>query len=228
MRIFSFIAAFILIIIGAAWRFYLIGDKTIWLDEAFSIWLADYSLIRIWFWLIQIDQHPPLYYSLLHYWQIVFGDLQGAVRSFSALCSTLALPYIYGATWRFLNRTTAIITLIILAFSPFHIRFAQEARMYGLLTLCTAMALYYLARILMDYDPELPDDKQPHQPWKRSAEPTTLFLPLSQRPSLWPTLAHLAGIGDSALGLLVYTFLDPDRQSGSRILALGTRCTNGL
>src|SRR5688572_9997532 len=82
----------LLILLGAFLRFYQIGAKTIWLDEAFSIWIAHHSLPELWSWLIRIDHHPLLYYSLLHIWQFIFGDLQGAVRAFSALCSTLTIP----------------------------------------------------------------------------------------------------------------------------------------
>ena len=129
-------------------RLALIGDKTVWLDEAFSIWIARHDLWELWGWLIRIDQHPPLYYTLLHFWVRIFGDLQSAVRTLSALCSTLAVPVFYAGIRRLTDRPTALIAAFILAISPFHIRYAQEARMYGLLTLAVAAALYFVAVIL--------------------------------------------------------------------------------
>ncbi len=140
----------VLLFAGTLLRFYLIQTKTIWLDEAFSIWLAHQSLIDLWAWLIKIDQHPPLYYTLLHFWQLLFGDLQGAVRALSALCSTLAIPFFYGVGRRFFDQPTALVATFILTVAPFHIRYAQEARMYALLTLAVAVALYLLARLLLD------------------------------------------------------------------------------
>ncbi len=145
-----------LLLLGALLRFYQIQTKTIWLDEAFSIWLAHQPLVDLWAWLIKIDQHPPLYYSLLHCWQLLFGDRQGAVRVLSALCSTLTLPFCYGAGRRFFDQPTALVTTLILAVAPFHIRYAQEARMYALLTLTVAIALYLLARLLLE-----PPQQQP-------------------------------------------------------------------
>lgn len=139
-----------IVVVGAFLRFYTIDSKTIWLDEAFSIWVAHHSLVDGWSWLIRIDQHPPLYYSLLHGWETLFGDGQGVVRAFSALCSTLALPFFYGAGRRWADERTALIGVFILALSPFHIRYAQETRMYALLTLAAAATLYFLARILFD------------------------------------------------------------------------------
>ncbi|MBX3050580.1 MAG: glycosyltransferase family 39 protein [Caldilineaceae bacterium] len=135
-------------ILAALLRFSLVGSKTVWLDEAFSIWLARQPLWEMWSWLVRIDQHPPLYYTLLHSWIGLFGDLQGAVRGLSALSSTLAVPIFYAGVCRLTDRPTALIAAFILAISPFHIRYAQEARMYGLLTLAVAAALYYVAVIL--------------------------------------------------------------------------------
>lgn len=137
-----------LTLLAALLRFSLLGDKTVWLDEAFSIWIARHELWEMWGWLVRIDQHPPLYYTLLHFWIRIFGDLQGAVRTLSALCSTLAVPILYAGIRRLADRPTALIAVLILAISPFHIRYAQEARMYGLLTLAVAAALYCVAVIL--------------------------------------------------------------------------------
>jgi mannosyltransferase len=144
----SFLLLLASILLGAALRFWRIDAKTIWLDEAFSIWLAHHNLPDLWAWLIRIDQHPPLYYTLLHIWQAFFGDLQGAVRALSALCSALTLPVFYLAVHRFCNAPTALIATLLLAVSPIHVRYAQEARMYALLTLAVAMALLCLAHIL--------------------------------------------------------------------------------
>ena len=72
------------------------------------------------------------------------------MRALSALCSTLAIPVFYLAARRLFDTQTALIAALILAVSPFHVRFAQEARMYALLTLAVAGALYFTARMLND------------------------------------------------------------------------------
>lgn len=140
----------LLTLVGFSLRFYAIGAKTIWLDEAFSLWLAHQPLAELWAWLIKIDQHPPLYYLLLHYWILIFGDTQGAARALSALCSGLALPLFYGASRYLLSQRAAFLATLLLALSPFHLRYAQEVRMYALLTLTTAAAFYFLLGVLFD------------------------------------------------------------------------------
>lgn len=134
-------------------RFYRIGEKSIWLDEAFSLWIARHTLWEGLSWLIRIDQHPPLYYSLLHVWTELFGELQGPVRMLSALFSTATVPLFYAAGRRLLDRSSAAIAAGILAISPFHVQFGQETRMYALLSLEAACVLYFLARLLTERRP---------------------------------------------------------------------------
>jgi len=135
-------------LVAAVLRFYLIEEKSIWLDESFSLWIARHSLWEGWRWLIEVDQHPPLYYSLLHVWIGLFGTLEGAVRTLSALASVLTIPVFYAACRRLLDSPTAAIAVLILAVSPFHVQFAQETRMYALLTLEVACVIYFLARLM--------------------------------------------------------------------------------
>ncbi len=133
-------------------RFYQIGEQSLWLDEAFSVWLARHPLQEMLEWVVEIDQHPPLYYTLLHFWVSFFGDSAPAVRALSALIGTVTIPVIYLIGCRLADgdRTVGLLAAAILAISPFHVRFAQEARMYTLLTLNAALAVYALVRLLSD------------------------------------------------------------------------------
>ena len=137
-------------LVGFGLRFYAIGAQTVWLDEAFSIWLAQQPLVDMWAWLIKIDQHPPLYYSLLHFWVLLFGDAQGTARALSALCSGLAIPVFYAASRYLLKQPAALLATLLLALSPFQVQYAQEVRMYALLTLTVAVAFYLLMVVLFD------------------------------------------------------------------------------
>ncbi len=124
-----------------------IGRKTLWLDEAFSVWLARHPLGEMLAWIARLDQHPPLYYMLLHFWIRLVGDGPAAVRLLSALLSTLAIPAVYCLGRRLLGPTGGVLAALILALSPFHVRFAQETRMYALLTLNASLALLALTHL---------------------------------------------------------------------------------
>ena len=138
-----------IIALGAFLRLYRIGANGLWIDEAFSVWMGRQPVGQMLDWLVRIDQHPPLYYLLLHLWMRL-GDGEAVVRAFSALCSTLTIPAIYLLGRRLAGRRVGLLAALILAVSPFHVYFAQEARMYALLALNASLALYALARLLAD------------------------------------------------------------------------------
>jgi mannosyltransferase len=132
---------------GLALRLYAIGAKSLWIDESFSIWMAAQPLAAIWRDTVQLDQHPPLYYMLLHFW-MALGDGEATVRGFSALWGVLALPVIYLIGERIGSRALGLLAALILAISPLHISFAQNTRMYTLLTFNAAMAILCLLHLI--------------------------------------------------------------------------------
>ncbi|MCB9422582.1 MAG: glycosyltransferase family 39 protein [Ardenticatenaceae bacterium] len=137
-------------LIGGGLRILLLGMKGMWLDETFSVWLANHNVGEMLQWIVKIDQHPPLYYLLLHYWIALNGDTPYYVRLLSALFGAGTIPVIYLIGKRLSGMVTGLAAAVILALSPFHIYFAQETRMYTLLTFNTAVAIYALVRLLTD------------------------------------------------------------------------------
>jgi mannosyltransferase len=136
-------------VVGAILRMLQIGDTCLWLDEAFSVWLGWHSVPEMLSWLVRIDQHPPLYYLLLHFWMNL-GDDAVTVRALSALFGTLTVPVLYLLGRRLAGRNVGFLAAFILAVSPFHVRFAQETRMYTLLALNASLALLALVVLLTD------------------------------------------------------------------------------
>lgn len=144
-----------LLLLGAFLRFYTLGSKSIWLDEAFTLWVAKHPFPAVWDWIARIDQHPPLFYLLLSGWVKLFGDSETAIRSLPALLGTLTLPLFYLLANRVASKTGSLFALLLLAINPFHIHYAQETRMYTLLSLAGCGAIYFLLRVLDDSRPEI-------------------------------------------------------------------------
>ncbi len=135
--------------LGGLLRFWQLGTKGMWLDEAFSVWMARHPLAEMLGWIARIDQHPPLYYLLLHLW-LALGDDPATVRALSALFSTLTVPVVYALGHRLAGPRVGLLAALLLALAPFHVRFAQEARMYALLTFSAALAMLALVHLLTD------------------------------------------------------------------------------
>jgi mannosyltransferase len=185
-----------IVLAGAALRLYLIADKSLWLDEAFSVWMGGQPLGTMWRYLVQLDQHPPLYYTLLHFWMRL-GDGEAIVRGFSALWGILTLPVMYAIGARVGGRALGLLATLILALAPLHIQYAQDARMYAMLTFTASLALLCAVQLLGD----------PH--------PAAAATPLSQpreRGNLHPSpgLGEGWGVREPRrwwLGLIVFTTL---------------------
>ena len=137
-------------LLGGFLRVLMLRTKGMWLDETFSIWLANHTVAEMLQWIAKIDQHPPLYYLLLHYWIARFGDTPYYARLLSALFGAGTIPIIYLIGKRMSGAMVGLVAAVFLTLSPFHIYFAQETRMYTLLTFNAAVAIYALVRLLTD------------------------------------------------------------------------------
>lgn len=135
---------------GGFLRVLLLGAKGLWLDETFSIWLANQDVAGMLQWIVRIDQHPPLYYLLLHAWIALSGDAAYDARLLSALFGTATIPIIYLIGKRLSGVAVGLAAAVLFALSLFNIYYAQEARMYALLTFNAAAAIYALVWLLTD------------------------------------------------------------------------------
>jgi mannosyltransferase len=130
---------------GAWLRLFQLGTESVWLDEAYSIQTARGSLQYILGERLT-DIHPPLYYFALHYWMQWAGDSEGGARLLSALFDFAAVLVAYPVAKRLLGPRVALVSTVLLAVSPFHVEFAQEARMYALLGLLSTLSMQAFLR----------------------------------------------------------------------------------
>lgn len=93
-------------------------------------------------------QHPPLYFLLLRLWAQTFGTSVAAIRSLSAVIGLLIFPAIYWLSLElFESALVGWISILLVAISPFHVLYAQEAREYSLwaVTILLSSALFLRA-----------------------------------------------------------------------------------
>jgi hypothetical protein len=132
------------IVAGLVLRFWTRSD--LWLDEALTVNIARLPLHQI-SGALRRDGAPPLYYFLLHGWMVVFGTSDVAVRALSGFFAVLALPLMWFAGRRVggeaRGKVTSFAALVLLASSPFAVRYATETRMYSLVVVLVLLG--YLA-----------------------------------------------------------------------------------
>ena len=112
----------------------LIAPSALWLDEAQSVAIARSDLGGLYTGLRQ-DGAPPLYYLLLHGWIAVFGEGAFAVRALSGLFSVVSLAVAWSLGRRLGGPRVGTALVLLLASSPFAVRYASETRMYSLVVL---------------------------------------------------------------------------------------------
>jgi hypothetical protein len=85
--------AAVLVVAGAA-RFYGISELPLWMDEAYTYFVATRPLHDIVF--NELDNHPPLFYALQHFWLLSFPNITAfrfpaaAIGSITAIVVALA------------------------------------------------------------------------------------------------------------------------------------------
>lgn len=133
------------VVAGVVLRFWARSD--LWLDEALTVNIARLPLGHLHA-ALKRDGAPPLYYVLLHFWMRVFGSSDIGVRSLSGVIGVVTLPVAYVAGRRVGGRSAGLAVVVLLASSPFAVRYSTENRMYALVVLLTACGVVALGRAL--------------------------------------------------------------------------------
>lgn len=94
-------------------------------------------------------EHSPLYYLMARFWLQLFGHSVVTIRFLSVLISFLAFPCMYWLCWELFGLSTVSwVGVAILAISPFHVLYAQEAREYSLWTVTILLSSAALLRAM--------------------------------------------------------------------------------
>lgn len=133
--------------LGLALRLLQLNFQPLWWDEGYSVFFAtrDFGAMLA---RTAVDIHPPLYYALMQVWRVGFGTSDVAFRLLSVAIGTAAIPLLYAVAHELFNRRVALAAAFLLAIAPLHIYYAQEVRMYGLVTLLALASVLLQLKIL--------------------------------------------------------------------------------
>ncbi len=131
-------------------RFYGIDNRGLWLDEDYSLSVANPSLS-----FSEMKKniegdvvHPNLYYMSLWVWLKIFGKSILSLRSLSVVFGLFGVLAIYLCAREFFNRKVAVYTLFITSVTVKHITMSQEARVYALFYLSTTLSFYLFYKLI--------------------------------------------------------------------------------
>jgi len=143
---------FFIIFLALVIRLAGIFSRPIWYDEAFSILFSEKGLGAMIYGTLSksgagtADIHPLGYYTLLWAWMSIFGQSVLAARLLSILTNLISLILVYLIACNLFNKKTAITAAALFAILPFQVHFAQEIRMYSLLSLWLLIATFSFLR----------------------------------------------------------------------------------
>lgn len=140
----------LLLILLLAWllRLYALDADSLWGDEIFSYQRGIEPNREVSYKMLLDGNHPPLYELLiLHEWLKV-GRNEFFLRFPSVFFALLTISVVYLLAQAAFDRTTGLLSALLLAISPLHVYYSREARMYGLLACLLTLALYFLYRAI--------------------------------------------------------------------------------
>jgi mannosyltransferase len=121
-----------------------LGAPSLWFDEAYT---AEASSKTPWWWL-ENDQYHFLYDGVIAGWAAVAGTSEWALRAPSVVGAALSAGLLVVLGRRFFDRWIALASGVLLATSPFVVKWSQQARSYTLLLAVSLVATLVLLRAL--------------------------------------------------------------------------------
>jgi 4-amino-4-deoxy-L-arabinose transferase-like glycosyltransferase len=118
--------------LALALRLYHVEQRLPWMDEVQTRLYADGP----WLWPLQRAlagpplTNPPLYFTLMKLWRSCGLE---SLRLPSAVFGAAAVPLLYLVGRRVASARVGLVAAALLAISPLHVRYSQEARCYALL-----------------------------------------------------------------------------------------------
>jgi mannosyltransferase len=145
-----------ILLLALALRLHRLDAQSVWYDEAVTAQVAGQGLAELTRWTAD-DIQPPLYYYVVAGWTRLIGaGVSGvepggewALRFPSAFFGVLGVSLAWAVAWRVfrplhIGRLAAPAAALLMAVSPLHVYYSQEARMYTLLVALGLLAGYTL------------------------------------------------------------------------------------
>ncbi|GIL15355.1 MAG: hypothetical protein BroJett039_05280 [Chloroflexota bacterium] len=143
------IAALALLALAFFLRVYRLGEKNIWWDEGWTVWMAkhDFAWIAL---RTASDEHPPLHYWLMNVWQTVFGADVFTGRFFSVIFGALLVAVVYRLGKEIGGARLGLLAALFLSLARFQIWWAQDIKNYTLSAFFAWASVLFVWKLFFD------------------------------------------------------------------------------
>lgn len=136
-------------VLCAALGAYRVGDRSLWMDEAFSWSTADRSWGDLFHLIRGAEANGALYSLFLKPW-IGLDEAEGWMRLPSVLFMAATVPLVYLIGRRLLDQRDAVLAAVLFAVNGSVIMFAQQVRGYALVSLLAALSWWCFVTDITD------------------------------------------------------------------------------
>ena len=142
-----YVPLILVLLLAFSLRLYRLDSQSLWWDELKTIERAILPLPDFLADFINIRNQLPLYFLLMRGW-VKLGTLPFPVRLFSVMWGTLGVTAVFQLGRQIASSRVGLTAAFLLAISPFHVWYSQEARMYSFLLTLLVLAHVALIAIL--------------------------------------------------------------------------------
>lgn len=119
----------------------------LWRDEVDALRFATAPWPEMWDRFTRPGWNGPFYFLMLRGWIVLTGRSAFAMRYLSTLWGLVGVALFYALSQRLFDVVVARWSVVLVAFSPYLIWYAQEVKMYTWVPMLVLLALYALDRI---------------------------------------------------------------------------------
>ncbi len=131
-----------ILLLALALRLFQLGTQNLWYDENLTVAVSQSKGAELFKALELESNKPPLYFLMMQAW-VKDGASEFWIRLPSAICGTLTCLLALALGQELFGKERGWLLGLLLAVSPFHVYYSQEARMYALLGLTGTAALLF-------------------------------------------------------------------------------------
>jgi len=122
---------------------------SIWDDEAHTYWNTHSLISDVFSRSSEANAvHPPLYFIVIHYWMIIFGDSATSMRLPSLIFGLITIFFVYKLGTLLSNKTVGLLASLLIAISVCHIQHLQDARPYSLFAFLTTLSFFFYINLV--------------------------------------------------------------------------------
>jgi 4-amino-4-deoxy-L-arabinose transferase-like glycosyltransferase len=141
------VAFVVILLVALGLRLWDLGDKSLWMDEIFTVEKASMPLSGMMSEIKNHDAHPPLF-QLVEWAFLRFGHGDGYARLPSVIFGVIGVGLMMAVARRLFGRNAALAAGVLGAISFFHVYYSQEARLHAMAATLVLAQFLLLLKIL--------------------------------------------------------------------------------